>query len=106
MIRCRAAFDALQKTSQTCWLTVRTCTGSLLEVRQLAPETDLVRAFLAAMLELIDAGGRIGEFSSGGGAVRHSRGLETRMLAIEVADPEEGGRHGPAWSGRCVNCED
>ena len=104
MIRRRATYEPLQSSAQPCWLTVRAFNGALLEARRLEPGTDLIRAYLAAMLELIDAGWRLGEFSSLGAAVRHERGSERRMLSIEAQDPEGSGRI--AWGGQCVNCED
>lgn len=104
MIRRRAAYDPLQPSTQPRWLTVRTFGGALLDARRLDPGTDLVRVFLAAMLELLDAGWRLGEFASSSAAVRHERASEKRMLAIEEQDPEGTGR--AAWAGQCVNCED
>ncbi|MGC2460346.1 MAG: hypothetical protein WA446_05105 [Steroidobacteraceae bacterium] len=41
--------------------------GALLEVRRPAVGSDLKRALLAAMLDHIDAGWQLGEFSSTGG---------------------------------------
>src|ERR1700744_703385 len=104
MIRRRTSYDPLRASTQPRWLTVRTFGGGLLEARRLEPGTDLVRAFLAAMLDLIDNGWQLGEFASGSGAVRHERASEKRMLAIEEQDPEGIGR--AAWGGQCVNCED
>lgn len=104
MIRRRATYDPLQPSGQPRWLTVRTFGGGLIESRRLEPGTDLVRVFLAAMLELVDTGWQLGEFASGSGVVRHQRASEKRMLAIEEKDPEENGR--AAWGGQCVNCED
>jgi len=105
MIRRRAHYDPLGPCAGPRWLTIRTFSGGLIEARQLEPNADLVRTFLAAMLELIDAGWHLGEFSSTSAAVRHERGTEKRMLAIEAQDPEAGGRQ-VAWRGQCVHCED
>jgi hypothetical protein len=105
MIRRRSTYDALQTTAQPRWLTVRAFTGALLEARRLEPGTDLVRAFLAAMLDLIDPGWRLGEFSSSSAAVRHEHGMEKRMLGIEAQDPEDNSGH-RAWGGQCVNCDE
>lgn len=102
-MRRRASYDPLQPCGQPRWLTVRTFSGGLLEAQRLEPGTDLVRTFLAAMVELIDTGWRLGEFSSGSGAVRHERGAEKRMMAIEAQDPEDRSRH-PVW--QCTNCEE
>lgn len=99
MIRRRAQYDPLQTSAQPRWLTIRSFSGALLAMRRLEPGTDLVRAFLAAMLELIDSGWRLGEFASNSGAVRHERGAEKRMLAIEYAEPRaDGGRSGAEQS--------
>ncbi|HEX4052323.1 MAG TPA: hypothetical protein VHY19_15755 [Steroidobacteraceae bacterium] len=105
MIRRRAVYDPLLPSTQPRWLTVRTFGGGLLEARRLEPGTHLVRALLAAMLELLDAGWQLGEFASSSAAVRHERAGEKRMLAIEEQDPE-GGTGRAAWGGQCVNCED
>jgi hypothetical protein len=57
------------------------------------------------MLELVDAGWQLGEFSSATPAVRCRRGAEQRMLSIESGDPEQ--RDTPrTWGGQCINCED
>ena len=87
MIRRRTQYDPLQTSALPRWLTIRSFSGALLAMRRLEPGTDLVRAFLSAMLELIDTGWQLGEFASSSGAVRHERGTEKRMLAIEYAEP-------------------
>lgn len=105
MIRKRAAYDPLQTSAQPRWLTVRTFGGGLLEAQCLEPGTDLVRMWLSAMLELRNAGWELGEFGSASGAVRLTRGVEKRMLAIEIQDPESDGR-AANWTGQCVGCGD
>jgi len=105
MIRRRHAHESLEPSGEPRWLTVRSFSGGLLEYRRLEPGTDLVRTYLVAMLELVDAGWRLGEFGSTSAAVRHERGTEKRMLAVESVDPEES-RIRPAWPGQCTACED
>lgn len=88
MVRRGPQYDAFATTQEPRWLVSRTMYRSLIEVRRLEPGTDLIRVFLAAMLELLDAGWQIGEFSSTAAHVRYSRGVEQRMLAIEHVDPK------------------
>jgi hypothetical protein len=84
----------------------RTFTGALLEARRLEPGTDLVRIFLTSMLELIDCGWHLGEFSSSSASVHCHRGIETRMLAIIAQDPEEDYAKHLRGSSACPDCED
>jgi hypothetical protein len=82
----RNVFDPLEPTRDPRWYIVRNMHGALLEVRRLA-DGDLKRAFVVAMLEWIDAGWRIAEFSSSGGAFFCTRGVERRMVSITPTDP-------------------
>jgi hypothetical protein len=50
------------------------------------PGTDLKRAFVAAMLEWIDAGWNLREFSSRSGTFFCTRGVERRMVCITPSD--------------------
>jgi hypothetical protein len=50
----------------------------VLEARQLPPGAHLKRAFIVAMLEWIDAGWQLGEFSSRSGTFFCTRGVERR----------------------------
>jgi hypothetical protein len=52
----RNSFDALEPTHEPRWYTVRNMHGALLEARPLRARSDLKCAFVAAMLEWIDAG--------------------------------------------------
>jgi hypothetical protein len=61
--------------------------GALLEARPLPAGSDLKRTFVAAMLEWIDAGWQLGEFSSTGGVLFCTRGVERRMVNITASDP-------------------
>lgn len=70
----RTVFDPLEPTKEPRWYTVRNMHGSLLEARTLPPGSDLKRALVASMLEWIDAGWKLGEFSSTGGTFFCTRG--------------------------------
>ena len=65
--------------------------------------SDLKRAFVAAMLEWIDAGWQLGEFSSTGGVLFCTRGVERRMVNITASDPGDLSSYGPAHLGRCAS---
>jgi hypothetical protein len=59
----------------------------MLEARPLASGANLKRVFVAAMLEWIDAGWQLGEFSSTAGVFFCTRGVERRMVEITPTDP-------------------
>jgi hypothetical protein len=86
-MRRRAVFDPLEPTQEPRWYVVRSMQGTLLESRQLAAGADLKRAFVAAMLEWIDAGWRLGEFDSRCGTFFCTQGTDRRMVAIQPTDP-------------------
>jgi hypothetical protein len=75
---------------------VRDARSSLLEARPLPAGTDLKRVFVAAMLERIDTGWHLGEFSSRGGSVFFTRGADRCMVGIEAADPGQPVGYGAA----------
>jgi hypothetical protein len=56
--------------------------------------SDLKRAFVVAMLDHIDAGWRLGEFSSTGGTFFCTRGAERRMVSITPSAPGTVHRYG------------
>jgi len=66
-MRRRSVFDPLEPTTEPRWYVVRNMHRAVLEARPLTPGANLKRAFVAAMLEHIDAGWELGEFSSTGG---------------------------------------
>ena len=101
MIRRRTAFNSLERSTNPRWLTKRAFTGALLEAQRLEPGADVARAFLASMLELLDAGWHLGEFSSAGAVVRYSRGSEQRLLTVEHMDPENSGGLA-VWRGQSI----
>jgi hypothetical protein len=83
----RNVLDPLESTREPRWYTVRNMHGALMEVRRLAAGSDLKRTLLVAMLDHIDAGWRLGEFSSTGGTFFCMRGVERRMVSITPSDP-------------------
>jgi hypothetical protein len=60
---------------------------AVLEHRPLAPGANLKRAFVAAMLEHIDAGWELGEFSSLSSVFFCTKGNERRQVEISPSDP-------------------
>jgi hypothetical protein len=89
----RTVFDPLEPSSEPRWYVVRSAHGAVLETRAIAPGTDLKRLFACALLEWIDAGWRVGEFSSCAGTFFCSRGVERRTVSIQSTDPESERRH-------------
>lgn len=106
MIRRRTIFDPLEPTKEPRWVVVRNMHGALLEARSLSPGSDLKRAFVALMLEWIDAGWQLGEFSSTTGTFFCTRGVERRMFNLTPSDPGDARMGGHAHGGRCATCED
>jgi hypothetical protein len=87
MVRRRSRFDPFARTTERRWLVVRNPHSKVMQSRELAPGTDLTRAFIASMLEWIDAGWTVGEFSSLSAGFSCTRVNERRMVAIEAYDP-------------------
>jgi len=83
----RAVFDPLESSPEPRWYAVRSMHGVVLEWRQLPAGIDLKRVFVAAMLEWIDAGWQLREFSSRSGVFFCARGLERRIIEITPSDP-------------------
>jgi hypothetical protein len=83
----RSVYDPLEPTSEPRWYVVRDMHGKVLEARRLHPGADLKRAFVAAMLEWIDAGWQLGDFSSRGGEFFCTRGVERCMVSITPSNP-------------------
>jgi len=79
--------------------------GAVLETRSLPAGTNLKRTFIAAMLEWIDAGWQIGEFSSRTGVFFCTKGVERRQIDIAPGYPGTAQGDGVLqWP--CTNCED
>jgi hypothetical protein len=83
----RCVFDPLEPTGEPRWYVVRNIYRAVLEARALAPGVNLKRAFVAAILEHIDAGWKSGEFSSRTGHFFCDKGNERRMVEISRSDP-------------------
>ena len=71
---------------------VRNMHNAVVESRQLAAGADLKRAFIAAMLEWIDAGWSIPEFSSRVGVFFCTRDVDRRQVEITPSNPGPTGR--------------
>jgi hypothetical protein len=83
----RNVFDPLEPSDEPRWFVVRDERSALVEARPLPAGADLKRNLVAAMLDRIDAGWQLGEFSSRGGSVFFTRGSERCSIGIEAADP-------------------
>lgn len=86
----RNVFDPLEPTHEPRWYVVRDRLNVVLKARALDACTDPKRVFVVAMLERIDAGWRLGEFSSTGGVFFCTRGADLRMVSITPTKP---GKH-------------
>jgi hypothetical protein len=83
----RTVYDPLETSRESRWLTVRNMHNAVVESRQLPPAADLKRAFIVTMLEWIDAGWSIAEFSSRAGVFFCTRGTDRRQVEITSSDP-------------------
>ena len=92
----RNVFDALEPSKEPRWYTVRNMHGALLESRLLPAGSDLKRTFLVAMLDHIDAGRLLGEFSSTGAVFFCTRGAERRMVSVTPCAPDHMHKYGAA----------
>jgi hypothetical protein len=98
MVRKRSAFDPLERSTAPHWHVVRNMQGTLIESRPVAPGTDLKRLFVELLLQSINAGWEIGEFSSTSGTFFCTRYPERHMVSIVPSDPHEEPRsmYGPS----------
>jgi hypothetical protein len=76
----RNVFDPLEPTHEPRWYVVRDARAALVEARPLPTGADLKRIIVSSILDRIDAGWHLGEFSSRGGSVFFTRGTERRMV--------------------------
>jgi hypothetical protein len=83
----RNVFDPLEPTKEPRWYVLRNMHRTVLEARQLPVGADLKRALVSAMLAHIDAGWRLGEFSSRTGFFFCDKAGERRMVEISPSDP-------------------
>jgi len=106
MTRRRQAHDPLEATTDPRWYVVRSMHGRVLESRPLPAGTDLKRAFLLAMLQWLDDGWQLGEFSSAAATFFCDRNPERRMVSIDPSDPDDVPMYGGAHLGGCRNCSE
>jgi hypothetical protein len=90
----RSVFDPLEPSREPRWYVVRGLHNVLLESRLLPAGSDLKRIFVVALLDHIDAGWKIGEFSSTSGTFFCTRGPERRMVSITPSVPGTEHRYG------------
>jgi hypothetical protein len=106
MVPRRNVYDPLEPTREPRWYEVRDMHGRVLESRPLPAGTDLKRAFVAAMLEHVDAGWQLGEFGSRGGTFFCTRGTERRMVSITPTAPGTKHEYGAAHLTACPGHDD
>jgi len=106
MARRRNAHDPLERTVAPRWYVVRSMHGTVIESHELPSGADLKRTFVAAMLQWIDAGWQLGEFSSASATFFCDRNPERRMVSIDPTDPYDVPMYGGAHLGGCPNCRD
>ncbi len=104
MTRRRTAHDPLEPTGAPRWYVVRSMHGTVIESRELPSGADLKRAFVAAMLQWIDAGWNLGEFSSASASFFCDRSPERRMVSIDPTDPHDVPMYGGAHLSGCPTC--
>jgi hypothetical protein len=78
--------------------------GTVIESRELPAGADLRRVFILAMLQWIDDGWWLGEFSSTSAAFFCHRNPERRMVSIDPTDPHDVPMYGGAHLGSCPDC--
>jgi hypothetical protein len=93
MVR-RSTFDPLASSCELRWFEIRDMAGTLIDSRALPAGTDLKRTLVAAMLEHIDNGWTLGEFSSRIGTFFCNREGQRRMVNICVTAPNEHAGYG------------
>jgi hypothetical protein len=86
----RTVFDPLERSPDPRWYVVRSMHNTVLEARPLPAGADLKRTFITAMLEWIDAGWEIAEFSSRAGVFFCTKGVERRLIEISPSGPQPG----------------
>lgn len=80
--------------------------GTVLESRPLAGGTDLKRTLLTAMVQYIDEGWLVKEFSSASASFFCDRHPERRMISIDPTDPYDVPMYGGSHLNGCPNCGD
>jgi hypothetical protein len=106
MVGRRTAYNPLEPATTPHWYVVRSMHGTIIESRQLSAGTNLKRAFIAAMLDLLDNGWSIGEFSSTSGTFFCNRSPDRRMVSIDPTDPHDVPMNSASHLGGCPTCGD
>jgi hypothetical protein len=106
MVRRRTTFDPFEPTGAPRWYVVRSMHGTLIESREIPREADLKRVFVCAMLEWMDAGWSLGEFSSVSATFFCNRQTDRHMVSIVPTDPREVPMTGAAHLASCPACAD
>jgi hypothetical protein len=101
MVRRRATFDPLEPTGAPRWYVVRSMHGTLIESQEIPRDSDLKRIFVGAMLEWMDAGRSLGEFSSISATFICNRQADRRMVSIVPTGPHDIPMSGAAHLARC-----
>jgi hypothetical protein len=101
----RSQYDPLATSNHPRWLVLRDLFHNVLDTTELAPGTDLRRAFADGIASL-ERDGWSSEGASGA-MVFVQRGGERRFFAMYESDPQEPPPmgHGVLSSGRCATCE-
>ena len=102
----RALFDVLQSRDRPSWLVVRNMTGAILDSEEIPAGADLTRRFAVELLQWLDAGWQVGEFSSTAGTFFCTRGSERRMVGIQSTEPGRAYGSGASGLQGCPACED
>jgi hypothetical protein len=100
----RHTHDPLQRCAAPRWYVVRSMHGTVIESRPIPAGADLQRAFVLAMLEWLDAGWKLGEFSSATATFFCVRDPERRMVSIDPTNPHEVPMYGGSHLGGCPQC--
>ena len=96
MSRRRSGYHPLESTNAPRWLVVRSMHGTVLEARRLGDGEHLQRVFVAEILRRIDAGWRVGEFSSAAAMFFCEKESERCVVSIDSTHPLEEQAYGAA----------
>jgi hypothetical protein len=100
----RALFDPLQSIDKPSWLVIHNMTGLVLDSGEIPAGADLTRLFVATMLEWIDAGWQLGDFSSVAPTFFCTRAGERRMVTIQPIEPRQAHSSGTSALQDCPSC--
>jgi hypothetical protein len=99
MSRRRSAYNPLETTTAPRWLVVRSMHGTVLEARRLVDGEHLQRVFVAEILRRLDAGWRVGEFSSAAAMFFCEKDTDRCVVTIDPTNPHEAPPTGAAHLG-------